>query len=162
MFEKDQQTEATTNQNEEPPEKNVMRLTTTITESTRLSRHERFLDQAVGADCDLIEEAMMMSKAEPINLNKAMHDSNWLATMKEELIEIEKNKTWELVEETIKKPIDLKWVYKMKQRSNGEISKQKETLVARGFLQKPSIDFDEVYASVTRLKTIRIIVSTTT
>ena len=31
--------------------------------------------------------------------------------------------------------------------------------MARGFLQKPGIDFDEVYAPVTRIETIRIIVS---
>ena len=44
----------------------------------------------------------------------------------------------------------------MKLRSNGEI---KARMVARGFLQNPGIDFDEVYAPVERLETIRIVVS---
>lgn len=66
------------------------------------------------------------------------------ADMRDELRKIEKKKTWELVDESIKIPIDVKWVYKMKQRSNCEISKHKARLVARGFVQKPGIDFDEV------------------
>lgn len=134
-------------------------MTRTKTESTRLAGYERFLYPTVDVDDPLIEEAMMMSKEEPINLDQAMNDSNWLAYMKERLRLIEKNKTWELVE--VKKPIDVKWVYKFKRRPNGEITKYKERLVARGFMQKHGIDLDKVYAPVARLKIIRIIVSTT-
>lgn len=53
---------------------------------------------------------MMMDEAKPINLDQPMNGSNQLATMKEEFMTIEKNKTWELVEESIKKPINVKWV----------------------------------------------------
>lgn len=137
-------------------------MTRATTESTRLVGCERFLDQVVDVDGDLIEEAMMMDEAEPINLDLVMNHLNWLAAMKEELMSIEKNKIWELVEKSIKKPIDLKWVYKLKRRTNGEISKYKERLVARGFLQKPGIDFNEVYTPVAILETIRIVVSKAT
>ena len=65
-----------------------------------------------------------------------MNDSNWLAAMKEELRSIEKNKTWELVEESAKRPIDVKWVYKLKRRPDGEIAKYKARLVAKGFFAK--------------------------
>lgn len=60
-----------------------------------------------------------------------------------------------------KKLIDVKWVYKLKLRPNGKISKCKTRLVARGFQQKPAINFNGVYAPVESLETIRIIVSTT-
>ena len=53
--------------------------------------------------------------------------------MKEELKVIEKSKTRELVWRTNKKPIDVKWIYKVKQRPNSEITKYKARLVARGF-----------------------------
>lgn len=82
--------------------------------------------------------------------------------MKEELRATKKKKTWELVEESIKKPIDVKWVYKLKRRTYGEISKHKAKIVVRGFLQKPDIYFNEVYTLVARLKTIKIIALTTT
>ncbi|PNX54537.1 putative copia-type polyprotein, partial [Trifolium pratense] len=55
--------------------------------------------------------------------------------------------------------IDVKWIYKLKLRPNGEIAKYKARLVARGFLQKAGIDFNEVYAPVARLETIRIVVT---
>jgi hypothetical protein len=54
--------------------------------------------------------------------------------MKEEINAIEKNKTWYLVDKTDKKEIDVKWIYKLKLRPNGEIAKYKARLVARGFL----------------------------
>lgn len=51
---------------------------------------------------------MMMDEAKSINLDQAMNDLNWLAIMKEEIRAIEKNKTWEPVEESFKKPINVK------------------------------------------------------
>ena len=86
MLDEDQPTEVTTNRNEERPA------------LTRLVGHVRFIDQAIDADGDLIEKVMMMAEAEPINLDQAMNDSNWLASMKEEIRTIEKNKTWEIFE----------------------------------------------------------------
>ena len=76
------QNEATTIQIEEPLEQNVRRSTRTRTELTRLTGYERFLDQAIRANGDPIEEVMMMAESEPINLDQAMNDSNWLAAMK--------------------------------------------------------------------------------
>lgn len=81
MFEEDQQTKVLTNQNKEPLEQNVRRLTRTRTKSTRLARYERFPNQEVDADGDLIEEVLMMVESEPIDLDQAMNDFNWLAAM---------------------------------------------------------------------------------
>ena len=72
---------------------NKRRSTRTRTESTRLIGYERFPDQAIDADGDLIEEAMMMAEAEPIDLDEALSNSNWCEAIKEELRAIEKNNT---------------------------------------------------------------------
>ena len=49
---------------------------------------------------------------EPEGYEEATVDHKWINTMKEELIMIEKNKTWELVDRTNhKKAIGVKWVW---------------------------------------------------
>ncbi|PNX57555.1 reverse transcriptase, partial [Trifolium pratense] len=58
-----------------------------------------------------------------------------------------------------KKRIDVKWVFKVKLNPNGTISKHKARLVARGFLQKHGIDYNEVFASVARIETVRLVVA---
>jgi len=45
-----------------------------------------------------------------------------------------------------KKPIALKWVYKVKVNPKGEVVKYKARLVAKGFLWKAGVDYGEVYA----------------
>lgn len=47
----------------------------------------------------------------------------------------------------------------MKLKPNGENSKYKAWLVEKGFLQKPEIDSNEVYAPVARLETIILVIS---
>ncbi|KAK2456889.1 putative mitochondrial protein [Trifolium repens] len=80
----------------------------------------------------------MIAELEPITLYEALNDSNWLKAMKEELKSIEKNNTWVLMDKAVnKRPIDVKWVFKLKMKPNGEIAKYKARLVAKGFLQKP-------------------------
>ena len=82
----------------------------------------------------MIEEAML-AESEPINMNQAMKDLNQLVDMKEEINAIEKNSTWDLVNMSYKRAIDVKWVYKLKLRPNGEIAQYKARPIARGFLQ---------------------------
>lgn len=48
---------------------------------------------------------------------------------------IEKNDTWTLTElPSGHKAIDLKWVFKLKKDTNGEIVKHKARIVAKGFV----------------------------
>lgn len=47
--------------------------------------------------------------------------------------------------------------YKLKLKPGGEIAKSKAMLVAKGFLQRSTVDFNEVYAHVVRVETIRLI-----
>jgi hypothetical protein len=47
--------------------------------------------------------------------------------------------------------IGLKWVFKLKYDEQGEIVKHKDRSVARGFVQKQGIDFEEVFAHVARM-----------
>lgn len=55
--------------------------------------------------------------------------------------------------------IYVKWVYILKLNPDGDITKYKERLVAKMFLQRPRIDFNKLYAPVSRLETIRIVMA---
>jgi hypothetical protein len=50
-------------------------------------------------------------------------------------------------------------VFKLKKNAEGEIIKYKARLVAKGYVQKQGIDFEEVFAPVARLDTVRMILA---
>lgn len=78
--------------------------------------------------------------------------------MQAELKAMEDMGVWEVVprpENT--NVISSKWVYKLKRDANGEISRFKARLVARGFTQVFGTDYLDTYAPVTRLETIRLL-----
>ena len=51
------------------------------------------------------------------------------------------------------------WVYKVKQDERGAIVKNKARLVARGFIQREGIDFEEVFVLVARIESIRLLLA---
>ena len=115
-------------------------------------------DDVVGEEGELVHYAFY-ADVEPVNAAEALKDLKWMKAMDEELKSIEVNNTWSLVElPQNKKEIDVKWVYKVKLNPKGEVTRHKAGLVAKGFFQKEGIDFDEVFAPVARIETIRLLV----
>ena len=53
----------------------------------------------------------------------------------------------------------MKWIYKIKKNERGVVEKYKAHLVAKGFSQQHGVDYDEVFAPVARLETIRLIIA---
>ncbi|RDY01338.1 Copia protein, partial [Mucuna pruriens] len=58
--------------------------------------------------------------------------------------------------------IGVKWVYRVKVKPTGEVAKYKTRLVAKGFLQKARLDYNEVFAPVARIENIRLVVDAAT
>ena len=80
--------------------------------------------------------------------------------MDEEIEGIKKNQTWDLVVVPKDKyVISVKCIYKTKQYDDGNVHRHKERMVARGFTQHPSIDFNETFLHVARMDTIRIVLA---
>jgi hypothetical protein len=70
----------------------------------------------------------------------------------------EKNRTWELADLPHgHSAITLKWVFKLKRDEIGAIVKHKAHLVAHGFAQREGIDFDDTFAPVARMKSVRLL-----
>eukprot|EP00253_Pinus_taeda_P025434 PITA_25434 len=77
--------------------------------------------------------------------------------MDEELEQIEKNNTWELVPRPKdKNVIGTKWVFKNKLNENGEVIRNKARLVCRGYVQQEGIEFEENFSPVARLEAIQM------
>lgn len=53
----------------------------------------------------------------------------------------------------------MKWVYKTKLNEHGDVEKYKARLVAKEYTQKHGIDYNEVFAPVARLDTIRLVIA---
>jgi hypothetical protein len=125
----------------------------------RLSDCEVLPDNAVNEEGDLIHTAML-ADAEPIDYRDGLKSSVWKKAMEEELQSIEKNQTWKLVNlPNKKKKIDVKWVFKVKLNPDVTISKHKVRLIARGFLQKQGVDYNEVFAPIARIETVGLVVT---
>jgi hypothetical protein len=83
--------------------------------------------------------------------------------MLEEISSIEENETWSLVDPpTDQRPIGLKWVFKLKKDAAGKVVKHKARLVAKGYVQRIGVDFDEVFAPVARLDSVRLLLALAT
>jgi len=78
--------------------------------------------------------------------------------MREELNQFKRSEVWDLVP----KPegmnvIGTKWIFKNKSDEIGTVSRNNARLVAQGYTQVERLDFDETFAHVARLESIRLL-----
>jgi hypothetical protein len=110
-------------------------------------------------DTQLREELLAAIGDEPATAAEALKTEEWRAVMMEELGSIKENKTWSFVDlSTGQKAIGLKWVFKLKHDEHGDVVKHKARLVAKGYVQRQGIDFDEVFAPVARMESVRVMI----
>jgi len=109
------------------------------------------------------EDAIGLTKEDPINFCQAMHSSNaskWIDAMNEKMKSMNDNDIWDLVElPKGSKPIGCKWIFKTKRDSNGNIERYKARLVAKGFTQKKDIDYKETFSPVSSKDSFRTIMA---
>eukprot|EP00253_Pinus_taeda_P002418 PITA_02418 len=82
---------------------------------------------------------------------------SWESSMEEEYNSLLENQTWDLVPlPPRRKLVRCKWVYRTKSVVDGQITRQKARLVAKGFEQVHGIDYDETFAPVENMDSIRL------
>lgn len=97
---------------------------------------------------------------EPSTYQEAVVLPQWQLVMSEELAALERTNTWDLVPlPSHAVPITCKWVYKVKTKSDGSVERYKARLVARGFQQAHGRDYDETFAPVSHMTTVRTLVA---
>lgn len=84
----------------------------------------------------------------------------WKQAIEREIEAIEKNKTWhtDVVPENAE-ILDTKWVFTLKPTEEDVRMRYKARLVVRGFAQRNSFNFDEIYSPVAKLSTVRVLLA---
>nr|CAN76639.1 hypothetical protein VITISV_027481 [Vitis vinifera] len=89
-----------------------------------------------------------------------MKSWEWKDAMREEMSALQKNKTWEIVERPKgKNIIDCKWIFTLKYKAGGSLERHKARLVAKGYTQTYGVDYQETFALIAKMNTVRILLS---
>jgi hypothetical protein len=131
-----------------------------ITEEQKLTA----FDEAYNESVKLFVTAT--AHGEPRSYREATNPSNpdaplWQEAIQAELKSLQDHGTWKIVPRPEGKHIvSCKWVWRIKTKPDGSIERYKARLVARGFTQTRGVDFNETFAPVTRLDTLRLLAAT--
>jgi hypothetical protein len=100
-----------------------------------------------------------VSSIEPYRIEDALRDLDWVVAMQEELNNLTRNEVWHLVPHCNQNVVGTKWVFRNKQDEHGVVTRNKARLVVEGYSQVEGLDFNETYAPVARLESIRILLA---
>ncbi|BFG37724.1 hypothetical protein CerSpe_239980 [Prunus speciosa] len=110
--------------------------------------------------CDEVTNLCYVSLIEPKSVTHALADNDWILAMQDELNQFERNDVWYLVPRPKdSNVIGTKWIFRNKTDEKGQIMRNKARLVAQGYTQVEGLDFDETFAPVARLESVRLLLS---
>jgi Reverse transcriptase (RNA-dependent DNA polymerase) len=96
----------------------------------------------------------------PCEWRKAMQDLKWKMVMFEEMRALVKNDTWDMVlRPSGKNVVGYKWLYSVKYNPEGKVNIFKTRLVAKGYTQIYGVDYEETFAPVAKINTVRTLIS---
>lgn len=104
--------------------------------------------------------AALQAEREPIHFTDAVQDVQWRKATTLEIQTLENNGTWDLI--TLppgQKALGCKWIYKIKYHSNGSLERFKARLVILGNRQMEGLDYNETFAPVAKMVTIRTVLA---
>ncbi len=99
-------------------------------------------------------------ETEPYSFEEAMQQPIWVDAMVEEYDSIVWNNVWD----GVPRPenmlvVSSRWIYKVKQATDGSVAKHKARFFSRGFSQVEGIDYEETFAPVARYSSIRLMLA---
>lgn len=103
-----------------------------------------------------IQDTCSISELEPVSYHQACKYDNWRKSLQEELQALTKNDTLDCVKSLRSmRTIPCKWIYKTKRNAYGSVSKFKVRLMAKEFMQIYGMDYNDSFASVSKVVTVR-------
>lgn len=128
--------------------------------SSRESKRPGYLDDYILLAEVESERLLLLLNDKPWDYDEAKEEKVWRDVCQDEITSIIKNKTWDLVDlPSGAKAIGLRWVFKVKRNSDGSINKYKARLDVKGYIQRHGVDYEEVFALVVRIETVRFILA---
>jgi len=108
----------------------------------------------------MLTMAKVVEVVDPTCFDDAIGNMHWEKDMDEEMNALYENETWDLVPfPEGKKSIGCKWVYKVNHDSDGSVSRYKACLVAKGYAYTYGIDYEETFALVAKMETVRAMIA---
>jgi hypothetical protein len=105
------------------------------------------------------EHCSFVSSIEPFRVEEALQNLGWVLAMQEELNNFKRNEMWSLVPRPKQNIVETKWVFRNKQDKYGVVTRNKAILMAKGYAQATSLDFEKTFAPIDRLESIRILLA---
>jgi len=94
------------------------------------------------------------------DLNDREDKDLWKEAMNREIESINRNNTWKsVIKPNNTEILDTKWVYSYKPLETDKLDRYKARLVVRGFAQKRTFNYEELYSPVAKMTTIRTLLS---
>lgn len=126
------------------------------------SSNPRLIEFAIYGD-EAAKQGKFLEIPEPRSYEEAMKSEQadeWRKAMQLEIDALTKNGTWTLTARPEdRKTVKSKWVFKVKLNADGTLNKYKARLVALGYTQVKGIDYDDTFAPVARMESIRTVLA---
>lgn len=101
--------------------------------------------------------AAITAGVEPRSFGEAMTNKHWQAAMQQEIRALEDNNTWSLKAlPPGKRALGCKWVFRIKYNADGTIECYKARLVILGNHQIEGLDYNETFAPVAKMVSVRL------
>jgi hypothetical protein len=125
---------------------------------TRLKHNIRQLKKRT--DDTITYYVVQSSISETTSHVAALKDPLWRQAMDDEFHALLKNNTWHLIPPRAGlNIINCKWVFKVKQKTDGSVDRYKVRLVVKRFKQQYGVDYDATFSLVVKPTTIRLMLS---
>lgn len=99
-------------------------------------------------------------ETEPKKFSQAMKSDKWKASVTVEFDALELNGTWDI--ESLppgKNVVGCRWIFTIKYNPNGIVERYKSRLVAQGYTQQEGLDYMDTFSPVTKLTSVKLLLS---
>ena len=122
-----------------------------------LTLRKRTVDKYVA---NFVSYSYYLSQVEPTKVEEALQDEIWVEAIHDELFQFQRNDVRTLAPRPEGEHIiGTKWIFRNKTDEEGNVIRNKTRLVAQGYSQMEGVDYNETFALVSHMESIRILLA---